>query len=620
MERRDPRGLLIAGLCVLALGLGAAATSRAGSVAPAPNPVQQENAKRGDDGWLRAAPTGRAIEGYATEVSVQPGDTIHFHVSTTPAEAYHIDVYRLGWYGGLGARLVACLPTCSSDASGTSYGVPVPDVNGEVDAGWPVTDQLTVPSGWVSGYYLVDYVLTSGPQAGRSAIGYVVVRDPPSRQSTVLVQVPVDTWQAYNAWGGRSLYDDQSVGGRRATYVSFERPYRWEPQPGGQPLEWEYPLVRFLEREGYDVSYQTDVDTDASPASLIQHRLVITAGHGEYWSKATRDAFDAARDRGVNLAFMGANTGYWQIKYADDRHTIVAYKSTYDPEPDPALKTAMFRQLVPPRDECALLGIQFQASRLNFPPSDYTVQAGAIGDAWFAGTGFKAGDVVKGIVSVETDTIPGTQTPESSCGHTLTVFFHLDRGGDQAGNADAVRYTAPSGARVFASGSLTFAWGLGDYPPNPDETHGLVDPRLQRFMENALGDLSAPAAPPPPPPVVLTASRIRHTPARAGRRFSAWMSVRNGGQPVAGTVRCAAKLGRRGLRTSRGSSGADGRAGCAWTIPVGAGGKRLRGSIGVSYAGARVKRSFSVGVRSAAPLHDEGEVTPASSSSSGSSE
>jgi hypothetical protein len=306
----------------------------AGQGSSALNPIQQENCLRGDEGWLHAGADRRAIEGYATEPSVQPGDTIHFHVSTTPAEGYHIDVYRLGWDGGIGARLVACLPTCSSDDEGRSYDVPTPDVNGEVDAGWPVTDKLTVPSDWVSGYYLVDYVVTSGAEAGRASIGYVIVRAPASRQSAIVVQVPVNTWQAYNAWGGRSLYDDQSVGGRRATYVSFERPYLWEPEPGGLPLEWEYPLVRFLEREGYDVSYQTDVDTDANPDSLLKHRLVITAGHGEYWSKTTRDAFDAARDQGVNLAFMGANTGYWQVRYADDRRTVVAYKSTYDPEPE----------------------------------------------------------------------------------------------------------------------------------------------------------------------------------------------------------------------------------------------------------------------------------------------
>jgi hypothetical protein len=492
---------------------------------------------------------------------------------------------------------VACLPSCSGDDSGRSYDIPAWDVNGEVDAGWPVSDQLTVPSNWVSGYYLIDFVLTSGPQAGRAAETYVIVRNPSSVQSAILVQVPVDTWQAYNPWGGRSLYNDQSVGGRRATYVSFERPYAWQPQPGGLPLEWEVPLVRFLEREGYDVSYQTDVDTDSNPDSLLQHRLVITAGHGEYWSKLTRDAFDRARDKGVNLAFLGANTGYWQIRYADDHRTIVAYKSSYDPEPDPALKTTMFRALVPPRNECALLGIQFQASTLSHPPGDYTVQPGAVGDPWLDGTGFQAGDVVKGIVSVETDTIPGTQSADSSCGHKLTVFFHLDRGGDQLGNADAVRYTADSGARVFASGSLTFAWGLDDYQPNPAETHGLADPRLQRFMENAFNDLSAPPKPPPPPPVALTASSVRLSAARAGKRFSASILVSNNGRPVEGAVRCRARVAGAPLRPSARSTAASGRATCTWMLPRRAHGKPLRGAVGESYQGAAVSRPFALTIR-----------------------
>jgi hypothetical protein len=111
------------------------------------------------------------------------------------------------------------------------------------------------------------------------------------------------------------------------------------------------------------------------------------------------------------------------------------------------------------------------------------------------GTGFHAGDVIRGIVSVESDTIPGNQTAADSCGHKLTVFFHHETGSDKSGNADAVRYTATSGARVFASGSHTFAWGLDDFAGNPDETHGLADPRLQRFARNAFADLTRPAPP-----------------------------------------------------------------------------------------------------------------------------
>jgi hypothetical protein len=597
---------LIGGLCVFALGLGMSATSQATPRSRLLNPIQQENALPGSDSWLFPAADDRAIEGYASEASVQPGDTVHFHVSTTPEASYQILVYRLGWYGGAGARLVACLPDCSSDESGTSRTMPASDLNGEIDAGWPVTDQLTVPATWVSGYYLVDFLLASGPEAGRAAISYVIVRDPPGRQSTILVQVPVNTWQAYNAWGGKSLYNDQSTGGRRATYVSFNRPYLWEPLPGGLPLEWEDPLVRFLERGGYDVSYQTDVDTDANPGSLLQHRLVVTAGHGEYWTKVMRDAFDNARDMGTNLAFMGANTGYWQIRYEDGGRTIVAYKSRYDPEPDPALKTTMFRDLVPPRYECELLGIQSQGVALNWPPSDYVVQADAIGDPWFANTGFTAGDIVKGIVSVESDTIPGTQTAASSCDHKLTVFFHHETGSDQTGNADAVRYTAPSGAIVFASGSHTFAWGLDDYAGNPDETHGLADPRLQRFMQNALNDLTrtptptptAPPPPPSPPPVKLTAGKVRLTPPRAGKPFTASMVVRNGGEPVRGNVGCVGKLAGRALRAaSSHASAANGKASCTWNLPAGARGKRFSGSITEAYKGSKVGRLFSTKVK-----------------------
>lgn len=470
----------------------------AGGARPGPslNPIQMENRRPGTVRWLPPAAPGRAIEGYASAVSAMPGQTVPLHVSTSPAARYRVVVYRLGWYRGLGARRVLCLPGCNTDRAGATRAVPAPDaLTGKLDAGWPVTDTLAVPRDAVSGYYLVEFVLTSGPSAGKASFTYLIVRARAGRASTAIVQVPVNTWQAYNDWGGKSLYDNLSTNGRRANRVSFDRPYDWAPVPGGQPLEWEYPLVRFLERSGYDVSYQTDVDTDADPGSLLRHRLVVSAGHGEYWTKTIRDAFQAARDSGGNLAFMGANTGYWQVRYEDSQQTIVAYKSRYDPEPDPALKTTMFRDLVPPRYECELLGIQSQGVTLDWPPSDYAVVGASVSDPWMRGTGFRAGNVLRGIVSVESDTIPGNQTAADSCGHRLTVFFHHETGSDKSGNADAVRYTAPSGARVFATGSHTFAWGLDDFAANPDETHGLVDPRLQRFARNAFDDLTRPARP-----------------------------------------------------------------------------------------------------------------------------
>ena len=173
-------------------------------------------------------------------------------MSTSPAARYRVEVYRVGWYGGAGGRLVGCVPGCGSDEQGAAQPHPGPDGNGETVAGWPLTDELQLPGDAVSGYFVANLVLTSGPQSGKASTVFFVVRAPAARRSAILVQVPVNTWEAYNNWGGKSLYDVNSTDGAPANRVSFDRPFA----PGGQwPVVWEVPLVRFLEREGYDVSY-----------------------------------------------------------------------------------------------------------------------------------------------------------------------------------------------------------------------------------------------------------------------------------------------------------------------------------------------------------------------------
>jgi hypothetical protein len=394
----------------------------------------------------------------------------------------------------VGGRLVSCLPACDGAHFGSHEPVPAPDATGYINAGWPVTDSLHIADGWVSGYYLIRVVLLSGPAAGNSATTFLVVRRFRSA-SAILVQVPVNTWEAYNGWGGKSLYPFSSSDGRQAARVSFDRPFNWFLPGGQRPLGWELPLVGFLERQGYDVSYQSDVFTSLHPRSLLHHRLDVVAGHDEYWTKSMRDGWDAARDAGVNLAFMGANAAYWQVRLEDGGRTIFTYKSMYDPEPNLALKTAMFRELSPPRLECQLIGIQHQGAVLNWQPGDYTMKPGAFQTGWTRNTGLRLGAVVRGIVSVESDTIPGDQSAASSCGNALTVLFHRQRGGDKDGNADATVYRASSGARVFASGSHQFSWGLTDFAAIPDEGHGFADVRLQRFMTNAFDDLSGQTLP-----------------------------------------------------------------------------------------------------------------------------
>lgn len=483
----SPR-LLVARLGAVVL-LAALSTSGA-SVARA-NPVQRENERSGTGAWSFTQPSDPgAIEGYASQVSALPGEVVGFHVRTSPVERYRVELYRLGWYGGAGGRRIACSPSCGGDAAGVVQPAPpAPDAStGEVDAGWSVTDRIRIPADAASGYYLAKFVLTSGPAAGQARAYPVIVRSSRRRRPSILVQVPVNTWQAYNSWGGKSLYGSNSTDGVPATHVSFNRPF-----VGLQLFREELQLVRFLEREGYDVSYQTDVDSTRHPQALADHQLVMTAGHGEYWSKAERDGFERARDLGTNLAFMGANTAYWQVRYKDGHRTLVSYKSDTDPIANPSLKTVRFRDLQPPRPECELLGVQWQGGSYGAgqPVPSYTVASGAEGDPYLRGTGLVAGSVLQGLVGHEWDGVePGCSVPSP------TVLFRYD--GQHA--ADAVRYRAPSGARVLSLGSIHFSWGLDGYADthlvgDGSQRSAPADPRVQAFMRNALADLAPAAAP-----------------------------------------------------------------------------------------------------------------------------
>jgi hypothetical protein len=493
--------------------IGSALTAERGASArgarPLPNPIQRENALPGTAAWaLPRAPAG-TVEGYASQVSVRAGDLLRLHVSTAPAARYRIEIFRIGWYRGLGARRVACVPGCSSDKAGTPRPVPAFDPGtGYLDAAWPVTDTVRVAAGWTSGYYLAELVLTGGDQAGTGSWIPFVVREPAGRASRILVQAPVNTWQAYNDWGGRSLYFNFT--GEGDNHVSFDRPYservmKTAAGPANDntslPQDSEFPLVRFLERGGYDVSYSTDVDADARPGEYLRHRLVMLAGHGEYWTKGIRDALERARDSGTNLAFIGANTGFWQMRYENGRRTIVEYRKTNkDPEPDPALKTVMFSRLVPSRPECTLLGIQsiVEPDNQSIGIHDLGVNPAGLGDPWFRGTGFTATSVLPELVGYEWDLIsPGCPTPP------LTGLFHYEGKPD----FDSVRYTAPSGARVFSAGTLRFSWGL-------DDRTGHGDGRLRRFMQNALDDLTRPA-----PPAALQVRRLSTGVLVAARRL-----------------------------------------------------------------------------------------------------
>src|SRR5215467_12925146 len=458
--------------------------------ATAANPVQRENSRPGNPGWEIPARAGTVITGYASETSVAPGQSFHLHVAAPSGSRYRVLVYRLGWYRGVGGRLIMCVPGCRSSQAAIAQPPPTTadSVTGLFRAPWRVTDRVEIPADAVSGYYQAKLEIVGGAYADAvGSVALIVRQSPVAPASAVLVQVPVNTWEAYNRWGGKSLY--QFGTSMHAVEVSFDRPFD-QQLFYNMVTKLELPWVRFLERNGIDVSYQTDVDTDRAPGSLLHHRLVFAIGHDEYWTQRMRDAFNRALALSTNLMF-GSNSGEWRMRYATGRRTIVEWR---DPSIDPAhnrrLDNGFFRTFG--ERECKLMGVEHRwaAQRdLTAPPTSYTV-VGPSSDPWLAAAGLAPGDVIPGVVGYEWDSfIPGC-----FAGQVVRLMTALIPGSNGARHsADMVRATAPSGGRVFATGTMELAWALDDLGGRPPS------PRVVAFVKAALRDLTRPA-----PPAALT--------------------------------------------------------------------------------------------------------------------
>jgi hypothetical protein len=434
--------------------------------------VAEENRRPGTAAWWQArhAPPG-AIEGYATQPSVVAGDPFGLCVATRPAARYRTTVYRLGWYDGAGGRPMARLPV----NVGLTRDAPLPDLQtGIVAAGWPETDRVLTEETWVSGQYVAVLELISGPHAETATRIPFVVRTPPGDGAPLLVQTPVNTAQAYNHWGGRSLYPSNSEQGIAAVKVSFDRPVpAWEQANlnARAPFVYELPLIRWLEREGLEADYQTDVDTHRHPHTLVGRRGFVSAGHDEYWSREMRDAVETALRDGTSLAFMGANTCYWQARYEDGERTLVQYRDALlDPETDPVLATVRFRDLQPPRPERALIGQQYDEG-LGHPDEvrDFRFVPGFANDRWADGVELDPERPLRRLVGYEWDTLDAAAAPPGT-----VAILHADTA---PAPADCVRWTAASGAQVFAAGSLQLVWGLDDWA-----TPGCADARLAQVL------------------------------------------------------------------------------------------------------------------------------------------
>ncbi len=467
-----------------ALGAGAAAAgcgadgkgahrerSRPG---PAPTAVGQENALPGDRDWtLRHRGPDRAIEGYADRVSVLPGETFRLHVSSTD-RGFRAEAFRMGWYGGAQARRVWASERIPAAAH------PVPPASGTtrtVAANWPPAAEVST-RGWPEGAYLIRLTADSGAQR----YAPLTVRSARTAGRLVLVNA-VATWQAYNTWGGRSLY--QGPGGKsdyagRSLAVSCDRPYDGD----GAPLftTYEQPAIALAERLGLPLAYTTGMDLDGDPALLRGAHGVVSLGHDEYWTPAMRRQVTAARDAGTNVAFLGANACFRRIRLEPsggaDRRLVVCYKTDWARDPmsgrDDAAVTTDWREPPAADPENSLTGTLYES---NPTDADYEV---AEPDHWlFEGTGVRRGTRFPHLVGAEYDRVhgPGTPRPVEIVAHSRLVCRGV------RSYQDSAYYTAPSGAGVFNTGTMRWVESLSD-----DPGHG-IGPATTRFTSRVTANL-----------------------------------------------------------------------------------------------------------------------------------
>ena len=285
------------------------------------NPVTDENLNVGSKGWvLSSQNSGTAatdsvgqIKGYLSATSVNKGGSIDFKVTVNPVQKFTIEIYRVGWYGGNGGRLMKTIgpvtgvtqPACTRTGDTLAADNVTVLVPGLLECNWSSSYTLQVPSTWTSGIYLAKLKNAAGFDSG----AVFVVRDD-NRVANYLYEQPVNTYQAYNQYPegmGSSLYSGDLSGLPKAVRVSFNRPYAGYSSNYngyGHFLEEEINLVKWLEREGYDVAYTTTVDTHAHGERLLNYRGIISGGHSEYWTSAERNAYESARNGKVNLLFL----------------------------------------------------------------------------------------------------------------------------------------------------------------------------------------------------------------------------------------------------------------------------------------------------------------------------
>jgi len=431
---------------------------------------------RGTEDWRVTRPAAGRISAYTSAISAVPGTRVGVYVSTLAA-GYRVSAYRIGSYPGGAGTLV--WRSRFLDGKRQASAVLDPVETRTVVAPWRRSLTLDT-TGWDPGFYVLELRTGSGWE---TAVPYVVRS--PSARGTVALVAPVTTWQAYNEWGGHSLYAGPA-GDRRSWAVSFDRPFNLATGANDYRTA-AIPVIVRAERLGIPLSYYANTDLDEDTSVLEGARGYVSMGHDEYWTPAMRKAVERARDGGTNLAFLGANTMYWRIRLDGRLQTGYRSDAVLDPlrAARPAEATSQFRDVPAPNPEQGLTGMMYEC---------YPVDAAFVVEApswWgFRGTGARAGDRFAGLVGPEADRVYlNSRTPRPM--QVLSHSPYSCRG--VTTSAQSVYYTTESGAGVFNAGTLRWGCALVDRCEHPlgartrDFVRRVTDNLLREFAEGPVG-------------------------------------------------------------------------------------------------------------------------------------
>lgn len=492
------KSALVAPLSAWAAAGQTAQAAFARSLAPRqPELIRRENERAGQTDWqLTRVRIDRQsgyrspwIEGYCSRQSVSAGESLDIMVSTNPPARFQIEIFRMGYYGGAGARLMTTL----GPLDGTTQPDPPVGPRRLRECRWAPSAQLSIPADWPSGVYLGRLTLIQDSDELAPWQSYVVfvVRD--HRCADLLFQVSDNTWQAYNRWPDKySLYSSPEGSLVAGVDVSFDRPYGKyvqiydNPQSvgSGEFLLWEYPLCYWLEQHGYDVTYCSNSDM-LDPACARRANVFLSIGHDEYWDLRQYANAKAAIDAGTSALFLSGNAVCFVSPFSsssDSRaNRIITRAGRYGgltEEEKP--KMGPFPMEGP--NENLLIG-----ARTITPfngGGDWIVTRP---DHWiFTGTGMKKGDAIAGLVGWEFHgdpaDIPGLEVVAE--GIALS-------GGTRPAHWTATVYPGPKGNVVFNASTIWWAQGLSSPPGHMlpwshwTRPHG-PDPRVQQIMHNVL--------------------------------------------------------------------------------------------------------------------------------------